>query len=307
MIKIPSFLRFSKDIFIGSNRLILNFPILVFPFFLVCLVTAGLVFRYFGDPDRSLGWLYFFLVGFTVLYSFMISSNLLLQIQEGEEPSLFETIRSPKTLSMLPIVIFLSATWFMIFLIIVFIEMFLDILLLILTYSPFFNTHLDEPASKMTNFFFGRNARVIRMLGFMLIPIILNEEVGLSKGYARLKFVLRSSNPITLFTGLKLTKTAIMFIVIPLLIQFWEMISIELSTFNYVMMWIVIVFGWTLAMYLEQLFVMGLYLYTIQPDSRVVDILLGEHLGRELPIVPPSYKSRNYFSPKRNEGSGIRD
>lgn len=39
-------------------------------------------------------------------------------------------------------------------------------------------------------------------------------------------------------------------------------------------------------MYLEQLFVTGLYLYSSLPQSRVVAILLQKHLGRELPVVP---------------------
>jgi hypothetical protein len=41
--------------------------------------------------------------------------------------------------------------------------------------------------------------------------------------------------------------------------------------------------GWLLSIYLEQLFVTGLYLYSTVPDSPVVRILLQDLLGRELP------------------------
>ena len=76
-----------------------------------------------------------------------------------------------------------------------------------------------------------------------------------------------------------------------------DKVTIDLSFLGNLMWWIVIGLGWTVAMYLEQLFAVGLYLYTIQPDSRVVEILLEKHLGRELPIGPPAYKSRPYILP----------
>jgi hypothetical protein len=41
--------------------------------------------------------------------------------------------------------------------------------------------------------------------------------------------------------------------------------------------------AWILSMFLEQLFVTGLYLYGHEPDSPVVEILLRDVVGRELP------------------------
>ncbi len=41
--------------------------------------------------------------------------------------------------------------------------------------------------------------------------------------------------------------------------------------------------GWLLAIYLEQMFVTGLYLYSAAPESPLVDILLGDFVGSELP------------------------
>jgi hypothetical protein len=45
----------------------------------------------------------------------------------------------------------------------------------------------------------------------------------------------------------------------------------------------VLAIGWLLCIYLEQLFVTGLYLYCALPDSPIVKILLQDIIGHELP------------------------
>ena len=57
----------------------------------------------------------------------------------------------------------------------------------------------------------------------------------------------------------------------------------ELAGMATVVMLPVMAIGWLLAIYLEQMFVTGLYLYSYAPESPLVDILLGDFVGRELP------------------------
>lgn len=64
--------------------------------------------------------------------------------------------------------------------------------------------------------------------------------------------------------------------------------QIEIGLVGGVIIFTVMLFGWLLSMYLEQLFVAGLYLYAAAPRSRVVAIMLDDVIGDELPLQPTS-------------------
>ena len=180
---------------------------------------------------------------------------------------------------MFPRAFLLSLIWYVLVLILVAIEMAIKSLL----------SRSDdggEKAEGIVGSIFGSAADALRMMGFMMIPIMMFEDVGLSEGFKRLKLTLKNS-PIAALSGLALTKmaTSLIFLVVWGIFQVVESVNVGGLLIG-IALFAVLGMGWMLAMYLEQLFATGLYLYTTFPESPVVGILLQEHIGRELPTVP---------------------
>ena len=138
--------------------------------------------------------------------------------------------------------------------------------------------------ARIVNFIFGGIAYALRMMGFMLIPIMLSEEVGLSQGFSRMKSILKES-PIQAFTGLALTRIVFVATALLLVPLIYLQIHLGLEISGTVMIFILYGMAWCLGMYLEQIFVTGLYLYATQPQSEVVSLLLEKQIGLTLPEI----------------------
>ncbi|MDX1664908.1 MAG: hypothetical protein R3272_14045, partial [Candidatus Promineifilaceae bacterium] len=118
-----------------------------------------------------------------------------------------------------------------------------------------------------------------RMAGFMLVAIMSFEEIALRPAVGRLRSVAAGS-AVAVLGGLALTKLvtlasiiAVMFV--PESVGFLIFLPLGLL--------------WILGLYVEQIFVTGLYLYTAMPDSRLVAILLEDFVGDELPGRSPGW------------------
>jgi hypothetical protein len=210
------------------------------------------------------------------MFSFVLSTTMLQQIHEGEKPSFVRAFTSPDTVRMIPRVFLLSIVWYGLVLILVAVEMAIKAVL---------GKGKDggDRAEGIVDGIFGTVADALRMLGFMMIPIMMFEEVGLGEGFKRLRSTLRDSS-ISALSGLALTKVATTLVSLVI----WGVFQvIGLTGF-----WVGIValaaagLGWMLSIYLEQLFATGLYLYVAFPESPIVGILLEKHIGRELPPLP---------------------
>jgi hypothetical protein len=177
---------------------------------------------------------------------------------------------------MIPRVFLLSIVWYVLVLILVAVEMAVKALL---------GRGKDggERTGGIVDEISGTVADALRMLGFMMIPIMMFEGLGLGEGFKRLKATLRES-PISALSGLALTKVATTLVS---LVTWGVFQVIGLTGF-----WVGIValatagLGWVFSIYLEQLFATGLYLYAAFPESPIVSILLEKHIGRELPPLP---------------------
>jgi hypothetical protein len=236
--------------------------------------VTGVCFWLDSGPDFFLGMLLIFVAAFSLMFSFVITSNMLMQIHNEQEPSLGEAISSPKTIGMFPKVFVLTIIWFSLVLILIFVEMLINSLL-----KRIFGE--GNYGSRIVNFITGGIADALRMMGFMLIPIMLFEDVGLSKGFSRMKSILKES-PIKALTGLVLT--SLVFSATTLVAVAFYYIF-DLAILGNVMILILYGMGWCLGMYLEQLFVAGLYLYSTQTKSKVVSVLLEKHIGLTLPEI----------------------
>ena len=262
------------DIFIGCFHLLVKYPILIVPLIPVYLIVSGVCFWLDSGPDFFVGMFLIFVAAFSLMFSFVITSNMLMQIHNGQEPSLGEAISSPKTIGMFPKVIVLTIIWFSLVLILIFVEMLINSLL-----RRVFGR--GNYGSRIVNFITGGIADALRMMGFMLIPIMLFEDVGLSKGFSRMKSVLKES-PIKALTGLALTGLVFSATTLVAVAIYY---IYDVAILSNVMILILYGMGWCLGMYLEQLFVAGLYLYSTQTQSEVVSVLLEKHIGLTLPEI----------------------
>ncbi len=265
------------DIVQGSFWLLWLHPILVVPLLPVFLMVLGLEFGLLFVDNLFLALILIFVVAYSLMFSFVISSYMLQQIHKEQKPSLGKAISSSSTVYMIPKVFLLSLIWFGLVLIIVAIEMAINALL-----SR--SESGSEQAEQIVDAIFGTVADALRMMGFMLIPIMIFEGVGLSQSFKRLKSTLQDS-PTAALSGLALTKiaTSLIFLIV---VGIFQLIPPTYSGFIFLLGLPVLGVGWVFAMYLEQIFVTGLYLYRTFPESPVVSILLKKHLGRELPIAP---------------------
>lgn len=260
------------DIVVGSFRLLKLHPVLIAPLFPVFLMVLGLLFGLLFIEDLYLALGLIFVVAYCLMFSFAISSKMLQQIHEGQKPSLGGAITSPSTMRMIPTVFLLSLIWYTLVLILVIIETAIKSLV-----------SRSESMAEMVESIFDTFANALRMMAFMLIPIMIFEEVGLGQGYQRLKSTLKNS-PISALSGLALTKMAssLIFLIVVGIFQVVDSVSVV----GFMVGSAVLGMGWMLAMYLEQLFATGLYLYSTFPESPVVELLLRKHIGRELPRIP---------------------
>lgn len=275
MQRLISSLILAVDIVIGSLKLLWSYPILITPLFPVFLMIIGVEFGIFVINNLFLQLILIFVVAFGLMFSFTISSHMLKQIHLDQKPTISEAIVSQQTVSMIPKVFILTLIWYTIILILVAIELAINSLL-----SR--SRDGDERVGSFVSSIFGTVADALRMMGFILIPIMLFEDIGLADSFSRLKSILKE-NPITALGGLALTKTvtALIFFIVMAINRSADLFS----PIGLVIMLALVGVAWIFSMYLEQIFVTGLYLYTTYPQSKIVGILLGKHIGRELPVV----------------------
>lgn len=277
MTRILESLGLAFDILKGGLRLLKRYPILIVPLLPVFFMVLGLeVALIFFIQDLFPALILVFVVAFELMFSFAITSNMIQQIHEGKRPSIADAITSSKTVGLIPKVVLLSIVWFTLILIIVAIELAISALL-----SR--GNNGSERVKGFINSIFGTAADALRLMGFMMIPIMIFEDVGLRQGFKRLKATL-TENPITALSGLALTKlsSALIGLVIVGIGQLVESINFV----GFLVIIAVMAVGWVFSMYLEQIFVTGLYLYSAFPESKVIGILLEKHIGRELPRLP---------------------
>jgi hypothetical protein len=259
---------------VGSLRLLRQYPVLIVPLLPVFPMVLGVEIGIWYLQNMLIVLALIYGVVYALLFSFTITSNMLLQIHEGGHPSLVQAVSSPITLRLMPRVFLLGSIWFTLVWIVVLIDMVITALL-----SRVLG---DEIAERITDSIFGVVALAIRMAAFMLIPIMVFEEVGLTQGLRLMKSTLQDQ-AIAAVSGLVLTKvvTAVIALIVATVPQIVE--PSQAATIAAVAM---LGTGWMLAMYLEQMYVAGLYLYTVLPESAVVSILLGSQAGSKLPRVP---------------------
>ena len=277
MTRLLTSLSLAFDIVKGSFRLIRSYPVLIVPLLPVFLMVLGVEFvLLFFVVDLIPALIMIFVVAFELMFSFVLTSTMIKQIHEGEKPSIGAAITAERTLGLIPRVFLLSIVWFAIVLILVGIEMAINALL---------SRSKDggERAGRFVSSIFGTVGDALRMMGFMMVPIMLFEATGLSASFTKLRMTLKDS-PITALGGLALTKVATTLIF--LAIAGVNQVSESLGILGYLAVLAISGIGWTLSMYLEQIFVTGLYLYSALPESPVVEILLERHIGRELPRIP---------------------
>lgn len=253
---------------VGGLRLLWHYPKLVLPLVPVYVILILALFSLLFIQDQFLGLLVVFVVGYALMFSFAITSYQLRQLEEGAKPSILAAVSSPNTMRMIPRILTLSAVWYLLVMILVSIETALRALL---------GRISDDLADAVLNFVFGTVADAVRMAGFMLVAIMTFEGVGLRPAVDRLRTVA-SGNAVVILGGLALTK--LLSLVALLVVMFLP---------EWTIYFILIPVGmvWFLGMYIEQIFVTTLYLYACRPQSRLVEIVLKDFVGNELPEFPP--------------------
>lgn len=260
----------------GSLRLLKAYPKVVLPlipiFFMMIFTLLGLYFI----SSLILSLLVIFCVAYALMFSFAITGQMLKQVHEGRDPSILEAIAAPGMVRMIPRVLLLSTIWYALVTVLVIIETAVRTIL---------GRISDDLADLVIGVIFGTLADVLRMAGFMLVAIMVFEDIGLSPAFSRMRVTLKD-NPIVALGGLVLTKMAslLIFGVLIFVADFLGEAGFGLLTGA--LMFMLLGLGWMLAIYLEQIFVTGLYLYSMAPESPLVDIILRDQIGRELPDLP---------------------
>jgi hypothetical protein len=271
-------IRLAFKIVAGSFRLLRRYPIIVVPLLPVAAMVLGLSVALLFMPPLWLALPAIYAVAFALMFSFAISGNLLLQAHEGRRPSLLRAVSSPALLRMIPRVLLLATGWYVLVFILTAIEMAINALLSRIS---------DDLADGVTRAIFGTIGDALRMAGFMLITIMTFEDLGLGRATGRLKALIAES-PITSLAGLTLTKlaSAAIFALLFGLTTLLAGIDSNVAGLAFIGLLGLSILGWVLAIYLEQLFVTGLYLYAAVPESPLVGILLGSVVGDQLPPLP---------------------
>lgn len=271
-------LGFAAQILAGTMRLLRRVPTLIVPllpvFALVLVVEFGLLF--ISDfISFTLGLIAILFVAFCLMLSFTVSSIMLKQIHDGQDPSLIRAGFSSQLLRQVPRVFGLSLIWFTVVLVLVIIEMIIRALL---------DRISDGLGDRIVRAVFGAIADALRMAGFMMVAIMVFEDVGLGPAFGRLRSVVRNEG-VTALGGLVLTKLAATIIFGLLYVLGQILPDTEWAGLAVLIMLPLMTCGWILVMYLEQMFATGLYLYATAPDSPLVQIMMGNFLGKELPAL----------------------
>lgn len=263
-------------IVIGSLRLVSQHPILVAPMVPVFLL-AFVIVVYLSDADTALGFTVLLLAisaaALGLMISFGITSQMLKQLHHGRTPSLRDAIFSRDMLRMLPRILGLSVIWYGVVMVLVIIEMIIEAILSRIS---------ERLADAVVDVLFGGIADALRMAAFMMVAIMTFEDVGLGRAFDRLRQVVEDQAVASL-GGLILTGLASALVGLILYAASWLLGGLAPGRLSFLLMVPMLAAGWLLSIYLEQLFVTGLYLYSTVPDSPVVRILLQDLLGRELP------------------------
>lgn len=266
----------ASRIALGGLRLLKFYPKVVLPlipvFFMVMLTWFGLFFI----QSLILSLFVIFCVAYALMFSFAITGQMLKQIHEGRDPSILETFAAPGMVRMIPRVLLLSTIWYALVIVLVIVETAVRTIL---------GRISDDLADLVIGAIFGTLADVLRMAGFMLVAIMVFEDIGLSPAFSRMRVTLKD-NPIVALGGLVLTKMA-SFLIFGTIMVVGEFIGgAGIGFLTETFMFLLLGLGWILAIYLEQIFVTGLYLYSVAPRSPLVDIILRDQIGRELPELP---------------------
>jgi hypothetical protein len=269
-------MRLAGKIVVGSLRLLARYPILVLPlvpvFIMVLLITVAIPYI-----ETLGGFMVILMAIFGVAAGLMISfggtGQMLKQLHDGRNPSLGDAVLSPDMARMVPRVLGLSALWYGAVLVLVTIETIIRALL---------DRISEDLGDAVVRAIFGTIADALRMMGFMMVAIMTFEDVGLGPAFERLKAVVKDQ-AIVAAGGLVLTNLATGFIAVILYTVSQLLDGFAPGTASFLLLVPVLALGWLLAMYLEQLFVTGLYLYSTVPDSPIVTILLQDVIGHELP------------------------
>jgi hypothetical protein len=209
-----------------------------------------------------------FATAFALMFSFSISSRMLKQIHENQELSVSKAIIAPETLGMNPRVLVLSIVWYGLVFLLVLIAMIIHSLLSRISRGL---------GDSVVRAIFGTISDVLRMAAFMMVAIMVFEDVGLGAAYNRLRDIVRNDATAAL-GGLVLTSLATGAMVLLLFGARYffggQAVVIMLPLTAVV---------WLLAIYLEQMFVTALYLFITMPESPLVEILVGDMVVCELP------------------------
>jgi hypothetical protein len=259
----------------GSLRLLRQYPVLAAPllpvFALVLVISIGLTsIETLAGAGIMMGLIAF--TAFSLMLAFGVTSQMIRQIHRGESPSLTQAVASREMLHMLPRILGLSVIWYTLVLLLVLVQMIVSAIL---------DRFSDGLGESVVNAIFGTIADALRMMAFMMVAIMTFEQVGLRAGFRRVREIAED-HAVAALSGLVLTSlvTGVMVLLLIGLSQILESVSAAMATLIFVPSMAV---AWILSMFLEQLFVTGLYLYSHEPDSPVVEILLRDVVGRELP------------------------
>jgi hypothetical protein len=176
---------------------------------------------------------------------------------------------------MIPRVLTLSIVWYGLVLVLVVVEMIISAIL---------DRVSDGLGRRVVRAVIGVMADALRLAAFMMVAIMVFEDVGLRASLGRLREVVRDKAVVAL-GGLALTSMVTALIGMVLVGINQVLGGTELADMAIVVMIPIMAVGWLLSIYLEQMFVTGLYLYSYAPESPLVDILLGDFVGHELPRI----------------------
>jgi hypothetical protein len=214
-----------------------------------------------------------FAVAAGLMISFGITSQMLKQLHNGGPLSLRDATLSRETFRMIPRVLGLSLIWYSGVLVLVIIEMIIRAIL---------DSISESLGDAVVNAIFGTIADALRMAAFMVVAIMTFEDAGLRMAFRRLREIVKDQS-LASIGGLLLTSWASALIGLILFAAHGLLDSFAPGNLSFLLLVPALAIGWLLSIYLEQLFVAGLYLYSAVPDSPVVKILLQDIIGHELP------------------------
>jgi len=252
-------------LFTGGFRVLSKHKILLVPLVPVYLL-ALLLAIFSGFLLDVSAWLFLFsvfIVAFSLLFSFSVSSAMLKQINEKKDVSLGKALKdaSSKTLGK---IFLLTLVWFTVAIILMILEAILNALLR--------RVLGDDGAESISRSIFGPIGTAIRMMAFMMVPIFVFEKKSFGSSFSRMKEVL-SKNKGTFFTGLVLTQ------IVTFLVGIIVIGALYLSQGNLIVVMIALLIasiGWFLSVYIEQMFVAAMFLSYAKPGCYVSSMIIGE-------------------------------